>query len=77
MIKKVKEEPLDYPDLKDFWDVFNEKIISQYNSITEKQRFIPTIIEVSIVVYKMKWITEEAKKAVINNVQAGEYVNDF
>lgn len=77
VIKKVKEEPLDYPDLKDFWDVFNEKIISQYNSITEKQRFIPTIIEVSIVVYKMKWITEEAKKAVINNVQAGEYVNDF
>lgn len=74
VIKIVKEEPVEAPELKDFWDVFNQKIVSQYDAITDKKNFIPTIIEVSIVVYKLKWTSEEAKKIVINN-QAGGVKN--
>lgn len=67
VIKKVKEEPIDYPELESFWDIFNKKIINQYDAISDKEDFVPTIVEVSIVVYKLKWAMEEARKIVINN----------
>lgn len=71
VIKKVKEEPIDYPETESFWDVFNEKIINQYDAIADKKDFIPTIIEVSIVVYKLKWAIEEAEKLVISKEGGG------
>lgn len=77
VIKIVKEEPVEFPEIKDYWDVFNEKIIKQYDAIVDKEKFIPTIIEVSILVYKLRWSKEEAKKIVINKNQAGEETYDI
>ena len=77
VIKKVKGEEVDYLELESFWDIFNEKIINQYDAISDKKKFIPTIIEVSILVYKIRWTIDEAKKIIINHKQVGGSIDGF
>lgn len=77
VIKKVKGESVDYLEIESFWDAFNERIVEQYDAIADKKKFIPTIIEVSILVYKIKWTMEEAKKIILNYKQVGGAIDDF
>lgn len=68
--------PSDLPEFKDSWKVFNEKIIGQYEYMSDKKSFIPVIIEASIIMYKLRWAAEDAKNIITALIQEGEFIDD-
>ena len=61
-LKKVKEEPFEIPAEKEILATFNTIIMEQFDVIEDKRNFISTVVEVAIIVYKLRWSIEEAKK---------------
>lgn len=72
----INGQTSDLPEFKDSWGVFNEKIISQYEYMSDKKGFIPVIIEASIIMYKLRWATEDAKNIIDALIQEGEFTDD-
>ncbi len=68
VLKIIRDEPFEVHDKKSIWDNFNLKIMEQFDSVENKKNFVPAVMEASVIVYKLRWAIEEARKIAKNNV---------
>lgn len=76
LAQSVKMGHADFPEIKDSWEIFNEKIIDQYEIMSDKKGFIPVVIETSIIMYKLRWAADDAQRIMQALIQEGEFVDD-